>query len=223
MMVYFVISVDALLRAKNCKEIRQRRCPWSAASMCRSDQSTSDEPRGMRDRLERLFAGSGPARREGLGETGADFILGPDLAIAPEAEDPELSILRDDNVVAMRAGRRLGDPLADYIDLWFALERFHERASLTEDGWRCLTEDLQRPLELRLAERRPVTVEGALKALELARYLMENLDSSDNGGSGDWYRRLRNHLVESAHVALQGGLLQRKLNDRQEKSDHAKQ
>ena len=194
--------------------------------MCQSNQSATDEPRRMRDRLERLFVGTRPAGpgtqplgRSGLGEAGEDFVLGPDL----EVEDPELSILCDDNVVAMRAGRRLGDPLADYIDLWLALERFHERASLTEDGWRCLTEDLQRPLELRLAERRPVTVDGALKALELARYLMENLDSSDNGGSGDWYRRLRNHLVESAHVALKGGLLQRKLNDRQEKNDHAQQ
>lgn len=189
--------------------------------MCQSDRTASEQPRGVRDRFERLFAGSRPRAQGGPGEAGGDFVLGPDLEVGADPGDPELAIGRDDNVVAMHAGRRLGDPLADYIDLWFALERFHERASLTEDGWRCLTEDLQRPLELRLAERRPATVDGALKALELARYLMENLDSSDNGGSGDWYRRLRNQLVESAHVALKGGLLQGKHNDRQEEGDHA--
>ena len=195
--------------------------------MCRSDQLATDEPGRMRDRLERLFAGSAgsgaaagrTAGQPGLGEAGGDFVLGPDLEV--HGDEPQLAVRRDDKVVAMRAGRRLGDPLADYIDLWFALERFHERASLTEDGWRCLTEDLQRPLELRLAERRPVTVDGALKALGLARYPMENLYSSDNGGSGDWYRRLRNHLVESAHLTLEGGLLQRDGNDREERGDHA--
>jgi hypothetical protein len=195
--------------------------------MCQSDRPATDEPRRMRDRLERLLGGSaaaGPsegskARPSGLAEAGGDFVLGPDLEVGKP--DPALAVCLENNVVAMHTGRRLGDPLADYIDLWMALEQFHERASLTEDGWRCLTEDLQRPLELRLAERRPVTVEGALKALGLARYLMENLDAADNGGSGDWYRCLRNHLAESAHVALEGGLLQRQLNDRGEEGDHA--
>jgi hypothetical protein len=147
-----------------------------------------------------------------------DLLLGPDLALGSAKAD------RDDNkVVSMRAGRALGDPLADYIDLWMALERFHERATLTEEGWSCLTEELQRPLELRLAERRPATTGGALKALEMARYLMDNLDSPDAGESGDWYRRLRNHLVESAHEALRGGLLDRleRPERRQESVDHA--
>ncbi len=189
--------------------------------MCQSQQSATDEPRRMRDRLERFFGAVPETEQPRREASGADYLLGPDLEI--EGDRPGLSVSRDDNVVAMRAGTRLGDPLADYIDLWMALERFHERASLTEDGWRCLTEDLQRPLELRLAERRPVTVDGALKALELARYLMENLDAAENGGSGDWYRRLRNHLVESAHVALKRGLLQRNLDERQEKGDHAQQ
>jgi hypothetical protein len=193
--------------------------------MCPSDRPASDEPRPLRDRLERLFGGpeaaGGDERsgKPGLAEVGGDFVLGPDFEVGKP--DPAATVRRDANVVTMHTGRRLGDPLADYIDLWMALERFHERASLTEDGWRCLTEDLQRPLELRLAERRPVTVEGALKALGLARYLMENLDAADNGGSGDWYRRLRNHLVESAHVALEGGLLQLDRNDRREEGDHA--
>jgi len=193
--------------------------------MCRPEPSATDEPR---DRLERLLGaaasaeggGKRRARGPGLAETGDDFVLGPELEVAGEA--PGLSVRRDDTVVAMHTGRRLGDPLADYIDLWMALERFHERASLTEDGWRCLTEDLQRPLELRLAERRPVTVEGALKALGLARYLMENLDAPENGGSGDWYRRLRNHLIESAHVALERSLLASNLSEGREKTDHAK-
>ena len=196
--------------------------------MCRSEPSATDVPHRMRERLERLFGAAAPGegragegdRSPGLAEAGGDFVLGPDLQVAEPG--PAASIRREANVVAMHTGRRLGDPLADYIDLWMALERFHERASLTEDGWRCLTEDLQRPLELRLAERRPVTVEGALKALGLARYLMENLDAADNGGSGDWYRRLRNHLVESAHVALEGSLLPSNLSEGREKTDHAK-
>lgn len=196
--------------------------------MCRSDPSATDVPQPMRERLERLLGTSSSAERagergaagRGLAEAADDFVLGPDLEVG--ATDPAPAVRRDANVVAMHTGRRLGDPLADYIDLWMALERFHERASLTEDGWRCLTEDLQRPLELRLAERRPVTVEGALKALGLARYLMENLDAADNGGSGDWYRRLRNHLVESAHVALEDSLLASNLSEGREKTDHAK-
>ena len=196
--------------------------------MCRSEPSATEEPRPLRDRLERLLGTTGSAEsggkrragKPGLAESGDDFILGPELEVSEQG--PALAVRREDNVVAMHTGRRLGDPLADYIDLWMALERFHERASLTEDGWRCLTEDLQRPLELRLAERRPVTVEGALKALGLARYLMENLDAADNGGSGDWYRRLRNHLIESAHVALESSLLPSNLSEGREKTDHAK-
>jgi len=144
-----------------------------------------------------------------------DLLLGPDLALGSAQADGH-----DNKVVSMRAGRPLGDPLADYVDLWMALERFHERATLTEEGWGCLTEELQRPLELRLAERRPATTGGALKALEMARYLMDNLDTPDSGDSGDWYRRLRNHLVESAHEALRGGLLERP-ERRQESVDHA--
>lgn len=130
-----------------------------------------------------------------------DLILGPDLAVSTAG-----GATTDDNVVNMRTGRVLGDPLSDYIELWMALERFHERATLTEEGWNCLTEELQRPLELRLIERRPATTGGALKALEMARYLMDNLDTSDAGESGDWYRRLRNHLVAGAHDALSRGL-----------------
>lgn len=174
--------------------------------MNQGGQGEGAASRGVRQRLGRLFG----AELADAGAAGEDFVLGPELAV--EAVE---------NVVAMRAARRLGDPLADYVDLWFALERFHERASLTEDGWACLTEDLQRPLELRLAERRPATVDGALKALELARYLMANLDSPDHGGSGDWYRRLRNHLVDSAHEALKGGLLAPSSDQRLEPKSHA--
>lgn len=166
-----------------------------------------------------------------------DFVLGPELAVAAARPAPDLCC--DEKVVRMPAGlgpeapagdfereaasadaARLGDPLADFVDLWLALERFHERAALTEEGWHCLTEQLQRPLELRLLERRPATVTGALKALEMARYLMDNLDSPDCGESGDWYRRLRNHLVEEAHQALAGGLL-RQPEKRQENGCHA--
>jgi hypothetical protein len=175
--------------------------------MSQSGQPSTSELGRMRERIERLLAAGSVS---GAADAGEDLVLGPDLAVDAE-----------DNVVAMRASRRLGDPLADYVDLWFALERFHERATLTEEGWSCLTEDLQRPLELRLAERRPATVEGALKALEMARYLMENLDSPGNGGSGDWYRRLRNHLVESAHAALKRGLSPRPVDKRQEATGHA--
>jgi hypothetical protein len=157
-------------------------------SIRRASQSSVSEPGpsselGLRRCLGRLIAGEIVPEPAGL-EVGA-----------AAAGDP-----------AARPGRELGDPLADYVELWLMLESFHERASLTEDGWRCLTEDLQRPLELRLVERRPATVRGALKALEMARYLMENLDVAESSESGDWYRRLRNHLVESAHLALEAGL-----------------
>lgn len=199
--------------------------------MCQSGRPSSAEPTGLRERLRRRLGGDETCAPRGVAEVGEDFVLGPDLLA-----DPVIALQPDDKVVTMRAGRRLGDPLSDYIDLWLALERFHERASLTEDGWKCLTEDLQRPLELRLAERRPATIDGALKALELARYLMENLDTPDGDGaghstdlgSGAWYRRLRNHLVDSAYLALKGGLLpagteQRQTTNepRQERGDHA--
>lgn len=175
--------------------------------MCRSGRSSSEDASQSRQRQGEL----GARERKGA----EDLVLGPDLAVAPG-----VGMGKDDNVVSMRAGRPMGDPLADYIDLWMALERFHERATLTEEGWSCLTEELQRPLELRLAERRPATTGGALKALKMARYLMDNLDGPDTGESGDWYRRLRNHLVESAHLALESGLLERP-ERRRERIDHA--
>ncbi len=172
-------------------------------SIRRASQSSASEPGssgeiGLRRCLGRLIAGEivpepGAARRPD------NLVLAPDLALAGTAASGE--------GLASRPGCELGDPLADYVELWLTLESFHERASLTEDGWRCLTEDLQRPLELRLAERRPATVKGALKALEMARYLMENLDLAENDELGEWYRRLRNHLVESAHLALEAGLV----------------
>lgn len=178
--------------------------------MCQPGRPSSAEPAGLHERLRRRLGGADAGTDTGA-ENGEDFILGPDLEV-----DPVIEVALDDKVVTMRASRRLGNLLSDYIDLWLALELFHERASLTEDGWKCLTEGLQRPLELRLAERRPATIDGALKALELARYLMENLDAPDGDGaghgsdlgSGAWYRRLRNHLVDSAYLALKGGLLQ---------------
>ena len=68
----------------------------------------------------------------------------------PVREEPEAS----DPV------ERLGDPVADYVALWLALDVFHERGRLTEEGWTFLTEHLQRPLELRLLERAPATIDG---------------------------------------------------------------
>jgi hypothetical protein len=170
-------------------------------SACRARQSSAGES-GLRRRLGQLIAGEIVSEPWPAAERPEDLELAPDLAVDGGAVADGGSSMPG----AMRDGRVLGDPLADYVELWLTLESFHERASLTEDGWRCLTEDLQRPLELRLSERRPATVRGALKALEMARYLMENLDVVENGESGDWYRRLRNHLVEGAHLALEAGL-----------------
>lgn len=184
-------------------------------SACRARQSSAGEP-GLRRRLGQLIAGEIVPEPWQSAERAEDLELAPESAVGGGAAgDVGIAIGG-----AMRAGRELGDPLADYVELWQALERFHERASLTEDGWRCLTEDLQRPLELRLSERRPVTVRGALKALEMARYLMENLDVAENGESGDWYRRLRNHLVEGAHLALEAGLEPGAFGERQQRSAH---
>ena len=184
-------------------------------STCRASQSSASEP-GLRRRLGQLIAGEIVPEPWSMAERPEDLELASGLAVDGGAAADFGTAMGG----AMRDERALGDPLADYIELWQALERFHERASLTEDGWRCLTEDLQRPLELRLSERRPATVRGALKALEMARYLMENLDVAENGESGDWYRRLRNHLVEGAHLALEAGLEPRASGERQQRSTH---
>lgn len=103
---------------------------------------------------------------------------------------------------AEMAQRPSGDPVSDYVAMWMALEVFHERSKLTEEGWTFLSEHLQRPLELRLLERRPMTLDGAMRALTLASYLMENLDQSGNDGERAWYRRLRHHLVTAARDSL---------------------
>lgn len=182
---------------------------------CRASQPAASEP-GLRRRLGQLIAGEIVPEPRPTAERPEDLELAPHLAVDGDAAADRGSSIPEQ----MRDGRLLGDPLADYVELWLALERFHERASLTEDGWRCLTEDLQRPLELRLSERRPATVRGALKALEMARYLMENLDMAENGESGDWYRRLRNHLVEGAHLALEAGLEPGTFGERQQRSAH---
>jgi hypothetical protein len=170
------------------------------------EPSSSNEPGpsselGLRRCLGRLIAGE-IVPEPAATQRPEDLALAPDLP----SDLGGAGAAAGAGGAASRSGCELGDPLADYVELWLTLESFHERASLTEDGWRCLTEDLQRPLELRLVERRPATVRGALKALEMARYLMENLDVAESNESGDWYRRLRNHLVESAHLALEAGL-----------------
>ena len=102
--------------------------------MCHPDRSSSAAPSGLREQLQRCLGGDSPGAPPGVAEANEDFILEPDLAV-----DPASGLECDDKVVTIRAGRRLGNPLSDYIDLWMTLERFHERASLTEDGWKCLT------------------------------------------------------------------------------------
>lgn len=95
-----------------------------------------------------------------------------------------------------------GDPVADYVAMWLALELFHSSRRLTPEGWAFLTEQLQRPLELRLLEREPRSTEGALKALRMASHIMANLDSGDTPEAA-WYRRLRQHLIDSARNCLE--------------------
>ena len=116
---------------------------------------------------------------------------------------------KPDNVLDLGRGHRErgGDPIIDYVAIWMALEVFHDNCKLTEEGWSFLTEHLQRPIELRLIERRPMTCAGALKALNLASYIMENLENADGAESdGAWYRRLRLHLVKSARDHLRDRL-----------------
>lgn len=102
---------------------------------------------------------------------------------------------------------RLGDPVADYVALWLALDVFHERGRLTEEGWTFLVEHLQRPLELRLLERAPSTVEGAMRALALASHLVSCVDGMVSPGERAWYQRLRDHLLTSARATLERRLL----------------
>ena len=108
----------------------------------------------------------------------------------------------EEHRTAEMSQRSSGDPVSDYVAMWMALEVFHERSKLTDEGWAFLSEHLQRPLELRLLERRPLTLDGAMRALTLASYLMENLDQSGNDGERAWYRRLRHHLVTAARDSL---------------------
>ncbi|MCS6780228.1 MAG: hypothetical protein NZ555_11065 [Geminicoccaceae bacterium] len=96
-----------------------------------------------------------------------------------------------------------GDPVADYVAMWLALDLFHERGRLTEEGWGFLVEHLQRPLELRLLERTPVTLDGAMRALTMASHIMDHLDQWGSDGQRAWYRRLRNHLVRGARDCLE--------------------
>lgn len=108
---------------------------------------------------------------------------------------------------ASRTVERLGDPVADYVALWLALDVFHERGRLTEEGWTFLVEHLQRPLELRLLERAPATVEGALRALALANHLLGCVDGMAAPGERAWYQRLRDHLLATARATLERRLL----------------
>ena len=115
----------------------------------------------------------------------------------PRAETPKVLELR------RRDRERLGDPVADYVAIWTALEVFHDNCRLTEEGWSFLSEQLQRPIELRLLERTPTSLLGAHKALGMASYIMDNLEQG--GGQeedGAWYRRLRTHLVTGARDLL---------------------
>lgn len=102
---------------------------------------------------------------------------------------------------------RLGDPVADYVAMWLALDVFHERGRLTEEGWSFLVEHLQRPLELRLLERAPATVDGAMRALALASHLVRCVDGIVSPGERAWYQRLRDHLLTSARATLERRLL----------------
>ncbi|MCB1972309.1 MAG: hypothetical protein H6851_17310 [Geminicoccaceae bacterium] len=132
------------------------------------------------------------------------------MSAAQEANRTNNEIDRSlDNVLELaRTHRdRGGDPVIDYVAVWMALEVFHDNCRLTEEGWSFLTEHLQRPIELRLMERKPATYAGALKALNLASYIMENLEQSEGPESdGAWYRRLRLHLVKSARDLLRDRL-----------------
>ena len=106
----------------------------------------------------------------------------------------------------------VGDPLTDYVKLWMSLERVHQTERLTEEGWIYLNDRMQRPIEMRILERRPQTVAGAIAALDLATYIIESLESEatqTGGGQATgpasdaiWYRRLRQHLVSSARDYL---------------------
>ena len=128
------------------------------------------------------------------------------MTAAPEATQRGKTGEDDlDNVLELRRRDRdlTGDPIVDYVAIWMALEVFHGNCRLTEEGWSFLGEHLQRPIELRLMERKPLTFTGALKALSMASYIMENLEQGDTQeGDGAWYRRLRLHLVNAARDLL---------------------
>lgn len=95
-----------------------------------------------------------------------------------------------------------GDPIADYVAIWMELDAFHQSRRLTEEGWSFLADRLQRPIEMRLLERKPVTVHGALAALELAAYVIDQFEGPDSAGDRAWYRRLRQHMLQAAREFL---------------------
>lgn len=94
------------------------------------------------------------------------------------------------------------DPMADYVAIWMALDSFHQTERLTEEGWSFLSDRLQRPIEMRLLERRPTTLAGAVAALDMATHLMKTFEGNDTAGDEAWYRRLRLHLIEQASQLL---------------------
>ena len=167
----------------------------SGKSAARDEEAGEAERRALR--LEEIEAARRILEAE---EHGApDRADRPEPATARRAERPADAA---DNVLHLRQGQRAGDPLVDYIALWMALEVFHDNCRLTEEGWSFLCDHLQRPLELRLLERRPSTLAGALKALTMASYIMENLEDTNDQQGGAWYRRLRLHLVNAARDTL---------------------
>ena len=108
----------------------------------------------------------------------------------------------DGQVVWLDDPASQGDPVCDYVALWMEMESFHQNRRLTEEGWAFLGDHLQRPIEMRLLERQPVTLNGALAALEMAAHLMESLDYDAPQNDAAWYRRLRLHLVKSARGVI---------------------
>lgn len=96
----------------------------------------------------------------------------------------------------------VADPIADYVRLWQHLEQIHHEYSLTEEGWSFLTDHLQRPIEMRLMDRRPKTLSGVAACLEMASGIVDQFEREGVNADVAWYRRLLKHLIESAQQTI---------------------